>query len=92
MKSTAVDNTRNDKAKAMQFEKRALYKCKRLFKELYKVIQAVYTALVSYCVFKKLMKDKIIAALPMIISEMTPSWNCKHFRIDFHVSNSFSAN
>lgn len=44
---------------------------KRPFKELlYKVIQAAF---VSYCVFKKLMKDIIIAALPMIISKMTPS-------------------
>lgn len=90
IKSTAINNTRNDKAKAMQFEKRALYKCKKPFKELlHKVIQAVYTAFVSYCVFKKLMKDIIIAALPTIISKMTPSWNCKHFRIYFHVSNSF---
>lgn len=71
IKSTTINDTRNDKAKGLQFEKRALYKCKKPFKELlYKVIQAAF---ISYCVFKKLMKDIIIAALRMIISKMTPS-------------------
>lgn len=70
IKNTAISNTRDGKAKA----KRTLYKCKKPFKKLlHKVIQAVYTAFVSYCVFKKLMKDIIIAALAMIISKMTPS-------------------
>lgn len=93
IKSTTIKNAGNDKVKAMQFDKRTLCKCKKPFKYfLYKVIQSLYTTFVRYCVFKKLMKDIIIAALPITFSKMTPSWIHKHFGIVFQVPNNFSAN